>query len=373
MAVNYNIPFYSKRFYTKAYALRNGISVQMAARELRYRWFEKTRRENRFNKIAVAHNLNDNIETLLINLTRGTGITGLTGMKPVSGNIIRPLLFATREDINNYAELHSIEYREDKSNAENKYSRNKIRHLVIPVLKEINPSFETTLTGTAARFSGINEIVSLFIEELRGRVVQQHENHSVINIRMLRPFLHNHTIIYELFKQYGINSVMIQDLIAVINGKTGSRIITDTCRIIKNREELIVTGEEKTRSLFYKVNKISEFHKIPGIVSAEEMRITSSFSIPPDPCTGCFDSEKIAFPVIIRNWRTGDYFYPLGMKQKKKLSDYFIDNKYSLPEKEESLVMESGGKIGWIIGKRIDNRFRITESTSKALIIKIKF
>jgi len=165
---------------------------------------------------------------------------------------------------------------------------------------------------------------------------------------------------------------MVKDLVTVIKGNTGSRIITDKYRIIKNRDELIVSDEGQKKGIFHKVNETSGFLKIREIISAKKVSIDESFRIPEDPFTGCFDSEKIDFPVIIRNWRAGDYFYPLGMKQKKKLSDYFIDNKYSLPEKEKTLVMESGGNIVWIIGGRIDNRFRITESTKTVLIIKVK-
>ena len=166
-ASEHNIPFYSTRFETKAFAKKNKLSVQMAARDLRYKWFEEIRTKHGYDSIAVAHNLNDNIETLLINLTRGTGLTGMTGMRPVSNRIIRPLLFATRQEIMSFQIRHKIAFREDKSNADTKYTRNKIRHLIIPVLKEINPSIETTLNETAERFTGINEIVSNYISGLR--------------------------------------------------------------------------------------------------------------------------------------------------------------------------------------------------------------
>ena len=162
-ATDHNIPFFSTRFDTKTYARKKGLSVQMAARELRYSWFEDIRMNNGFDSVAVAHNLNDNIETLIINLVRGTGLTGLTGMRPRNNNIIRPMLFATREEIMLYCKDHEIIYREDKSNAETKYTRNKIRHRVIPVLKEINPSIEMTLSETAERFAGINDLVSEYI------------------------------------------------------------------------------------------------------------------------------------------------------------------------------------------------------------------
>ncbi|MCX6254703.1 MAG: tRNA lysidine(34) synthetase TilS [Bacteroidia bacterium] len=369
-ATEHNIPFYSYRFETKVFAKKNGLSVQMAARELRYKWFEEIRKENSYDIIAVAHNLNDNIETLIINLIRGTGLTGMTGMRPVNGRIIRPLLFATRQDIITYRNQYGIIFREDKSNADTKYTRNKIRHLVIPVLKEINPSIETTLSETAERFIGINEIVSDYIHWLRGKTSEQKGEFITFNISLLKTHLHNKAVIFELFKPFGITNVRLDDLRKVINGKTGGQIFTDTHRIIKNRKEIIVSDEDKKNEIFYSIKSIPGFRKVPEIASAGYIDITDKFEIPSDPSVACIDSEKISFPLFIRKWKAGDYFYPLGMRQKKKLSDYFIDKKYSRPDKENKLILESDGKIVWIIGDRIDNRFRITKSTKKTLMIK---
>ena len=369
-AADHNIPFYFNRFETKAFAKKRGLSVQMAARELRYTWFEEIRKENRYDTIAVAHNLNDNIETLIINLTRGTGITGLTGMRPASNRIIRPLLFATRQNITGYCNQHRIIFREDKSNADTKYTRNKIRHLIIPVLKEINPSIETTLNETAERFTGINEIVSEYISGLRERISEQKMEFITFNISLLKTHLHNKAVLFELFKPYGITNVMLKDLMTLIDGKTGGQIFTNTHRIIKNRKELIVSHEDIGKVTFYIIKNIPGFRKVPGITSAGYVNITDKFEIPSDPFIACIDSEKVSFPLMIRKWKAGDHFYPLGMKQKKKLSDYFIDNKYSRLDKENIYILESDEKIVWIIGDRIDNRFRITKSTKKALIIK---
>ncbi len=365
-----NIPFYSSKFETKAYARKNGLSVQMAARELRYTWFEEIRKINGYDFIAVAHNLNDNIETLIINLTRGTGITGLTGMRPSINKIIRPLLFATRRDITDYCNEKKLIFREDKSNAETKYTRNKIRHIIIPVLKEINPSIETTLNETAERLTGINEIVSEFISALKERISVQKGEFIAFNVSLLKVEMHNKAVLFELFKPYGVNNSMLKDLVSVIEGKTGAQIFTNTHRIIKNRKEIIVSHEVIEDDTFWCIKSIREFRKVPVIASAGYINFTKKFEISDDPLIACIDSEKISFPFIIRKWKAGDFFYPLGMKQKKKLSDYFIDNKYSRFDKEKILIMESDGKIVWIVGDRIDNRFRITNSTKKALIIK---
>ena len=371
-ATKHNIPFHCIKFETKTFAKENGLSIQMAARELRYNWFEEIRKENEYDSIAVAHNLNDNIETLLINLARGTGLAGMAGMKPVNNRIIRPLLFATRRDITEFRDQHNIDFREDKSNADIKYIRNKIRHQIIPLLKDINPSIETTLNETAERFSGFNEIVSVYISGIRKSVVQQKDQFITFNISALKTHLHNKVILFELFRPYGITNALLSDLIKVIQGKTGGQIITGTHRIIKNRKEIVVSDEEINNEISYTIENIQDFRIFPGISSARNVRITDNFKINSDPHIACIDSQKVSFPFIIRKWKAGDHFYPLGMNQKKKLSDYFIDNKYSKFDKENIFILESGGKIVWIIGDRIDDRFKITASTTKGILIKSK-
>ena len=368
----HNVPFYSTRFETKTFAKKNKLSVQMAARDLRYKWFEEIRTKYGYDSIAVAHNLNDNIETLLINLTRGTGLTGMAGMKPVSNRIIRPLLFATRQEIMSFQIRNKIAFREDKSNADTKYIRNKIRHHIIPVLKEINPSIEITLNETAERFAGINEIVSNYISALREIISEEKEQFVTFNISQLKTYLHNKAILFELFKPFNITNSQLNDLVKVIEGKTGGQIITGTHRIIKNRKEIIVSDEEIANETLYTIKNIPAFCIFPGISSARYVTISQTFEIPSDPHMACIDSEKVSFPMIIRKWKAGDYFYPLGMRQKKKLSDYFIDKKYSRFDKENIYILESGGKIVWIIGDRIDDRFKITNSTKKGLLIKSK-
>ena len=367
-----NIPFHTTRFETKSFAKKNKLSVQMAARELRYNWFEEIRLKNGYDSIAVAHNLNDNIETLIINLVRGTGLTGMSGMKPLSNRIIRPLLFASRQDIINFRNSYNISFREDKSNADTKYIRNKIRHRIIPVLKEINPSIEITLNETAERFSGLNEIVSQYISYIKETVSEENEQFTNFNISRLKTHLNNRTIIYELFKPFGITNAQITDLIRVIEGRTGGLITTDTYRIIKNRKELIISNDTIPNKARYSIENKQAFFAFPGISSVRNVIITDTYKITTDPHTACLDAQKLAFPVIIRKWETGDIFYPLGMKKRKKLSDYFIDKKYSKFDKENAFILESAGKIVWIIGDRIDDRFKITAETKKALLIHSK-
>jgi tRNA(Ile)-lysidine synthase len=364
------IPFYSIRFNTKEHAAKNGISIQMAARDLRYEWFEKIRLENHFDLIAIAHNLNDNIETMLINLTRGTGLTGLSGIKPASNRIIRPLLFASRKKIEEYCNDYHITFREDKSNAETKYMRNKIRHLVIPILKEINPSLEETLNDTAERLSGIDKIVSVYINGIRSQTSIRMGTTTVFDVEKLKKYLKSKALIFELFSPYGVTGLATGDLLKLMTGKTGKQIFTKTHRILKNRYELIVSPLVKHSQDYYEINGVEDLLKVPGIKSAEIINTGPGYRIPRKKSVASIDTEKIKFPLIIRGWKRGDFFYPLGMKQKKKLSDYFIDRKYSLVKKENALIIESEGKIVWIIGERIDERFKVTVSTS--IILKIE-
>jgi tRNA(Ile)-lysidine synthase len=371
-ASDHNIPFYSESFDTTGFASEKAISIQMAARELRYRWFEEIRVKNNWDSVALAHNLNDNIETFLINLTRGTGIAGLTGMRPKYKSLIRPILFAPRKAITEYRNQNNVPYREDRSNAEIKYTRNKIRHTILPVFREINPSFDTTLIETAERLGEINEIVSDFISGIRKKFTKQRNNLIVFRTDELNTLSPKRTILFELFKPFGIGTGQIDDLANMIDGKTGGQLFTTTHRILKNRKEILISSREAADNGYYEISDPEDFSKIPGFISASITKLRSDFKIPSASNIACFDAGKIRFPLIIRRWMSGDSFYPLGMKQKKKLSDYFIDKKYSILDKENCQILESEGKIVWITGDRIDNRFRVTRSTKKVLIIEME-
>ena len=370
-ALKNNIPFFSKRFETKNHAETNKLSVQMAARELRYTWFDEICRENNYDLVAVAHNLNDNTETLLINLTRGTGIAGLTGISVSHNNIIRPLLFATRAEIVEYCEKNDISYREDKSNAETKYIRNKIRHKIMPLLKEINPSIENTLIETAARISDINEIVTDYMKSVEDKIIQREGSNIIFSVSLLKGLKHNKTIIYELFRKFGVTGVLVNDLLKIIDGRTGSQVFSPSHRIIKNRFEIIISPRLIDDDTEYEIGSLEEFRKVPILKSASYFNISSGYIIPKSSRFACLDIEKISFPVVVRKWRAGDFFLPLGMGKRKKLSDYFIDKKYSITEKEKKLVMESAGDIIWIVGERIDDRFRITDQTKSVLVLEV--
>jgi tRNA(Ile)-lysidine synthase len=370
LAAKHSIPFHKVSFDTTGYAEEKGISIQMAARELRYRWFEKVRSEYGYESIALAHNLNDNVETFFINLLRGTGISGLTGMKPRFRYLIRPLLFATRNAITEYSVQNKIKFREDRSNADVKYVRNRLRHNIIPLFRELNPSFDLTITETAGRFEEINEIVSAFIAGIRERSACFKNDMLSFSISELKKVSTGTTVLFELFRPYGLSSVQLDELKKIIGSKSGHTLLTKTHRITKNRDELIITELAREPEVQYQAESLSQLRKFPGFISAVTKAAGKGFQVPQSSSTACLDAEKIMFPVVIRRWAPGDFFYPLGMKSRKKLSDYFIDKKYSIPEKEKQMILESSGNIIWVIGKRIDNRFRVTDTTRKVLIIK---
>lgn len=363
--------FHSKKFDTKAYAKKNGISTQMAARDLRYAWFEELREKEKYDRIAIAHNLNDNIETILINLTRGTGIAGLTGIKPALNNIIRPLLFATRDEISEYCRENKIVYREDRSNAETKYTRNKIRHLVLPVLKEINPSVELTLNDFSERIIEAEKIISTHLKEISARIVRKSSSGDRMPVSELKPLKSNKTVIYELFRPYGITGPLTDDLITILTGRSGKQIFTSTHRIVKDRNDIIIRPIGKPDNASLSIENINDLKKVSFIRSFRKTAFNSKFKIPADKNIACIDPDTLTFPLIVRKWEKGDWFYPFGMTRKKKLSDFFTDQKYSVHDKEEARIIESDGRIVWIVGERIDNRFRITDSTKTVLILEV--
>lgn len=366
------LPFFRVRFQTMEYASKKSVSIQMAARELRYGWFEKIRNGHDYDLIATAHNLNDNVETLLINLTRGTGLTGLSAMKPVSGTIIRPLLFATRDRIAAYCCDNRIDYREDSSNSLTKYTRNKIRHLVMPVLREINPSADVTISRVAGKLAALDEILQNHISGLRKEISENSEGNIIFSIAGLKSLKGSSSMIYELFLPYGITEDNSVSLHRLLDSTPGKQIFTKTHRILRDRDKIIVTpSEDQDLTLRIELDSPDELGRAPGIASAEIIIAGPDSKIPRTPDVACIDLEKITFPLIIRRWQKGDYFYPLGMQNRKKLSDYFTDRKYSGIKKEKAAILESDGKIVWIIGERLDDRYKVSQNTVRILVIRV--
>jgi tRNA(Ile)-lysidine synthase len=371
LANNYNIPFYSTKFDTTRVAQENGISIQMAARDLRYEWFSELLNTYEYDYIAIAHNKDDVIETFLINLSRGSGIKGLSGIKSKYSNVIRPLLFASRKNIEQYIIENNFDYREDSSNSSTKYSRNLIRHEIIPAFEKINPSFRETMIQNIERLNQTEKIYNSSISNNLKDVTKLTNNGLIINISKLKQLQPIKTYLHELLYQFGFTKTQTQDISNSLDGISGKKFLTETHRLIKDRNELIIEEIKANSSTKYYINSITNKLNYPIKIDLSSIIIDSSFSISIDPDIALFDIDLIEFPLTLRKWKKGDYFSPLGMTNLKKVSDFFIDNKLSISEKENTWILESVGKIIWIVGKRIDNRYKITSKTKEVLKLTI--
>ena len=363
LALKYNLPYYHTSFETKRYAGENGISIEMAARYLRYQWFEQIRSENNYNWISVAHHRDDQLETFFLNLARGTGLSGLTGMQLINNKVIRPLLFASRKEIEEYSLKNHLESREDKSNKNLEFHRNKIRHQLLPLMEEINPSFREGLTRTMENLRYSWKIECREIEHAWDQVVEQRGNDyyfSVEELRLLDPIP---SYLFQFLKNFHFNSDVVNDVASSLDNGSGKQFYSSTHRLIRDREYLILQDlKAQDQSIHYLDETCRELNfplkmKISIIEKKYKFDLSDSVKI------GCVDLEKIQFPLTIRHWQRGDSFHPLGMKSEKKLSDFFIDSKMSLPEKENTWILANGKDIVWVIGRRLDDRYKITPKT----------
>ena len=376
LSKKYDLKYFYKEFNTKKYSTQNKISIEMAARELRYEWFEKIRKENNYDFIATAHHKNDSVETFLLNITRGTGIRGLTGIPAKNNYIVRPLLFADKNNILEYCETNKIIFRTDKTNFQSDYNRNKIRNKIIPFFEEINPAFNQNVSQNIEKFKEIEKIYSKEILREKNNCVSYLKEDILININKLKKIEPIKTYLYEFLLPYNFSPKIIEDIILSLNNISGKKFFSQTHRLVKDRENLIISKQEQSivsdckKSIICineNQNKITFDNQTLEI---KNICITPNFKIKKTNSIAYIDADNIQFPLIIRKWTAGDYFFPLGMNKAKKLSDFFIDEKFSLPDKENTWLLLSEKKIIWIIGQRIDNRFRITNKTEKCLFLR---
>lgn len=370
LAAKYDVPFYSMQFDTAAYAEAHRQSIQVAARELRYMWLEKVRQVEGYDLIATAHHMQDNVETLWMNISKGTGMAGLHGILPKQGLLVRPLLFATREDISAYAEEHLLEHVEDSSNATDKYTRNFFRHRVLPVLEEAYPQVVKNTGASIQRFREAEMLYRQALSLHRRNLLEQRKQEYFIPVNKLKKAEPLHTIVYELLKPFHCSPAQAAQVVELLYSEPGKWVATPAYRIVRDRKWLIITPLEAAASTFFVIEEGQETVLLPG--RQLHIKTTTGMQISDDPCMAYIDKQQLHFPLILRRWKQGDYFYPLGMTKKKKLSRFFIDQKLPLPEKEKVWVLESQKKIVWIAGMRIDNRFRITPGTKEVLKIELK-
>lgn len=368
------IKYFYNSFDTATDAKKNKISTQMAARELRYDWFEQLMKKNKFDYLLTAHHLNDNIETFFINLLRGSGINGLKGILPKSGKKVRPLLFATREEIEKYIRSKGILYREDSSNKEDKYLRNRLRHHLIPELKSLNPSIEHTMASEIEILQQVNELVFKEIEKKKKGIAQVKKDSCKIDIEKLKKSGSPKLLLFEIIKEYGFNSEQATSIYNGMEGLTGKMFFSETHQLIKDRKHFLIRNKEEAdeeeAAIYKKTDKIKEPVKLE--ISYYKIKKGESVKIPALKNVAYLDADKVKFPMKITRWQQGDRFVPLGMWQSKKLSDFFVGEKMSLFDKDNQWILRNKDAIVWVIGRRIDDRFKITKETKNVCIIELK-
>ncbi len=364
--------FFSESFETTAFAKGRGISIQMAARELRYSWLENIRKQNGFDWIATAHQSDDNTETILYNLARGTGLKGLQGIPLKNGNIIRPLLIFSREEIEWYLKINNLEFREDLSNQEDKYIRNKIRHKIIPILNEINPSLHKSVRRLSDISAKTNRLLDYFISRDLNNHVYQRDGKTYIPVNLILEYPEREIIIYELLKDFGFQSPEIEDIAIGLEKQAGKLFFSKDYVCLKDREHLIISrkkGDVKTEALIHQEQKEVQFSQ--GLIRMRAFDIEENPDFKTDSNRAYLDFSLLKFPLKLRNPIDGDFFFPFGMSGKKKISDFLIDMKIPRTEKKNIWLLTSDDKIVWVVGFRTDNRFRVKKTTQKILEIKL--
>ena len=356
----HSIPLHVTHFDTSAYAKEHHLSIEMAARELRYEWFEHIRKEIEASVIAVAHHRDDSVETFLLNLMRGAGINGLKGIPVKNGYIVRPLLAVSREGILDFLQAINQDYVTDSTNLEDEYMRNKIRLNILPLMKEVNPSVMETIQETTFRLS---EVANIYQKDRMEAITHKvtflsPELLRISHIDVLEDVAPI-SLLHEVLSPKGFNASQIQDIYrSLSSSQSGKRFFSTEWEVLRDREYLWI-------------QKRGANQLIPELI-IEEVERTPSFVIPRDKDIACLDADKLNHPLSIRKWERGDKFVPLGMNGKKKVSDYLTDKKFSLFQKENQYVVCCGEDIVWLVNERSDHRYRITDSTRRILIIQIK-
>jgi tRNA(Ile)-lysidine synthase len=383
LAAKYKVEIFVKQFDTNAEAVKHKTSIEETARNLRYNWFNELIGNKQFaisnelneancqlpiaNWLLTAHHANDNIETVLINFFRGTGIKGVRGILPKQAKIIRPLLFAKKSEIEQYAKENNLPFVTDSTNAQNDYTRNYFRNELIPGIQKVFPQVEENMLQNIERFTDVEVLYNQAIDLHKSKLCEVKGNEVHIPVLKLAKAKPLHTIIYEIVKEYNFTAAQVNDIEKLITSDSGKYVQSNTHRILKNRKWLIISPlQNRIASNIVVENNDKKIHFENGLLKLEH---SSKFEIQNSKFEVQLDASKITYPLLLRRWKQGDYFYPLGMKHKKKLSRFFIDNKLPVTDKEKVWVIESNKKIIWIIGMRIDDRFKITDNTKEVLEI----
>lgn len=363
---------YVTRFDTIGYAEAQRISIQEAARDLRYRWFEELRATHGFAYTLLAHHADDNIETLLMLFFRGTGLQGLTGMPIKSDSdrhILRPLLQVRRKEIYNYATSHTLSWVEDSSNVSSKYTRNFFRNELLPQIREVYPQAEENLLQNIERFKKISGLYQLAVQGLKEKICEPHG--SEVRIPVLKLLQYQHTsLVYEIIKDYGFGEKQVPEVLKLLAADSGRYIQNEHYQVIRHRRWLIIAPKVEAAETIV-IDKGVDKVRFGGGWLEIKMIPKEKFRFDPSATIAQLDANAIQFPLLLRRWKVGDYFYPLGMQKKKKLSRFFIDQKLSRTDKENVWVLESHKRIAWVVGKRIDDRFKVVGNSQ--LILQVSW
>lgn len=377
LAAAYEVPFYAERFVTEDFAAEEKISIEMAARELRYAWFGQLLKTEGYSYLATAHHLNDVLETILFNLGKGTGIAGLRGIPVKNDKIIRPLLFAGKNQIREYANEYQLQWREDSTNSSEKHQRNLIRHKVVPVLVQINPNVLKALESTIERVEAVEAIFRAQVAQIQAEACFTKERDFFIEVRKLITQPGMSVILDKILEPYGFNywqthAIAQKIAIGIVPEIIGKTFYSHTHRLDIDREHLIVSPihRKSLRTLSIEVDTES----VEGLdfVLTFERKEASEFELLADKNQAALDFHTLTFPLTLRKWEAGDWFMPLGMPHKKKLSDFMIDRKIPLNLKDKVCVLTSGDTIVWVVGHRIDERFKITTDTRSVYLISLQ-
>jgi tRNA(Ile)-lysidine synthase len=370
LAEVHKVDFFVQHFQTKYYAEEEGISTQMAARGLRYAWLERVLQTEGYSLLLTAHHLSDSLETSLMNFTRGTGVRGLRGIKVKSGNVIRPLLTTTRHDIEVYARENDIQWREDSSNAEDNYTRNFFRHQIIPRMKEINPALEQTFDSMSRRLRDADQLIMETAEVLMREYSSRRGKDWFISLKAFSSG--NLAVAEEIFRPFGLNISQVRDLIYGIKHNKGTRLyLSKTHQINVDRKFIIISRRFEPASPETEIANLE--HSVTHSLGTFYFDLTpNTGQVHRQPYAVSVDQRMIHLPLKIRKWKEGDTFQPLGMTGKKKVSDFMIDAKIPLNLKERVYVMESEGEIVWVIGYRLDERYKVTKDTQRILHISLE-
>lgn len=371
LAARLKVEYYSIGFDTKKIAGELKKGIEETARDIRYEWFQQLLKEHKLSCIVTGHHADDNIETMAMLFFRGTGIKGLRGMLPQNGKIVRPLLFARKQELEDYASANQLEFVTDYTNFEDAFARNFFRNRLIPLFKMVYPSVEQNLISNIERLADTEQLYEQAIVEHKRKLIEKRSNEFHIPVLKLQKSAPVRTIVYEIISDFGFTAHQADEVLALLKSETGKYISSPTHRIIKNRNWLIITPAATGESVTVIIEKGIREIQFPGGNLKITITNNAGATLPADSMTACLDAKQVIYPLLLRKWKTGDYFYPLGMKKKKKIARFLIDLKLSKTEKENTWVLESNKRIIWVVGYRIDERFKITEKTKETLVLTV--